>query len=347
MPKVSVIVPVYNSEQYLARCIESVLNQTFRDFELILVDDGSADKSGIICGEYSAKDSRVKVIHKSNGGASSARNAGLDAAEGKYIMFADSDDYVKSNMISMLLEKMTDDVDLVFSGLETIEKGVSEIHSAGDDVYSVTDLIGAYAKESFPRNLVCVSVGKLFRNDLIQKHSMRYDESMRYGEDACFNFSYIDKCGKILSISGIGYVYARENENSLTSGIRTYTYRDQRNVFKMIRGLAEKYKCGASIKTLDCFIAKICTEIPVRAIYEGEKNTGMRILKEMSEDEWYAGFVNMLKGDRKVYFIARLIRNGNIKTVYLLLTVRRLFTRALRGKRADKAEIRRTEGNYA
>lgn len=99
MPKISIIVPVYNVEKYLRKCIDSILNQTFKDFELILIDDGSTDESGKICDEYNLKDNRIKVIHKENGGLSSARNAGLDIAQGEYIGFVDSDDWIESDQI--------------------------------------------------------------------------------------------------------------------------------------------------------------------------------------------------------------------------------------------------------
>lgn len=97
-PTISVIIPVYNAEKYLRRCIDSVLSQTFTDFELLLIDDGSKDKSGAICDEYAAKDSRVRVFHKENGGVSSARNMGLDNACGNYIAFVDADDWIDGNM---------------------------------------------------------------------------------------------------------------------------------------------------------------------------------------------------------------------------------------------------------
>ncbi len=93
-PKISVIVPVYNVEKYLRRCIDSILSQTFSDFELLLIDDGSKDKSGDICDEYVAKDVRIKVFHKANAGVSSARNLGLDKAKGEFIFFVDSDDFL-------------------------------------------------------------------------------------------------------------------------------------------------------------------------------------------------------------------------------------------------------------
>ena len=99
---ISVIVPVYNTEKYLHRCVDSILAQTFTDFELLLIDDGSTDSSGAICDEYAQKDSRVRVFHKENGGVSSARNLGLDKAKGKWVTFVDSDDWIKESFLNKL-----------------------------------------------------------------------------------------------------------------------------------------------------------------------------------------------------------------------------------------------------
>ena len=104
MPELSVIVPVYNAEKYLHKCVDSILNQTYRDFELLLVDDGSPDQCGTICDAYAAQDSRVKVIHKPNGGVSEARNVGLDQAKGNYISFIDPDDWVETDMFQAVLD---------------------------------------------------------------------------------------------------------------------------------------------------------------------------------------------------------------------------------------------------
>ena len=106
-PKISVIVPVYNAEKYLHRCIDSILSQTFTDFELLLIDDGSKDGSGAICDEYAAKDNRVRVFHKENGGVSSARNLGLDNACGEWVTFVDADDYVRPSYLATYIEIST------------------------------------------------------------------------------------------------------------------------------------------------------------------------------------------------------------------------------------------------
>ena len=121
MPTISIIVPIYKVEPYLRRCVDSILDQTFSDFELILVDDGSPDNCGSICEEYAAKDERVKVIHKPNGGLSSARNAGLNMAQGDYIGFVDSDDYIESNMFEQLFRvAVQSDAQIVQCGVKIV-----------------------------------------------------------------------------------------------------------------------------------------------------------------------------------------------------------------------------------
>ena len=109
---ISIIVPIYNAEQYLHRCIDSILHQNYTDFELLLIDDGSKDASGAICDEYAAKDTRVRVFHKENGGVSSARNLGLDNAQGEYITFCDADDYVDQEWLAAYRDAIAGDIDL-------------------------------------------------------------------------------------------------------------------------------------------------------------------------------------------------------------------------------------------
>ena len=113
MKKISIIVPVYKTEQYLDRCVESIVNQTYNNLEIILVDDGSADNCPAMCDKWAEKDNRIKVIHKENGGVSSARNAGIDAASGEYIGFVDGDDWIDTDMYDFLMSHFDDDTDIV------------------------------------------------------------------------------------------------------------------------------------------------------------------------------------------------------------------------------------------
>ena len=119
-PKISVIVPVYKAEAYLHRCVDSILAQTFQDFEVLLIDDGSPDRSGEICDEYARKDKRVRVFHKENGGVSSARNMGLDNARGEYVCFVDSDDWLDEEMFAIICSFFLSNkqIDILFWGFQ-------------------------------------------------------------------------------------------------------------------------------------------------------------------------------------------------------------------------------------
>lgn len=133
MPIISIIVPVYNVERYLERCVDSILGQIFNDYELILIDDGSRDRSGAICDRYANLDNRIKVIHKTNGGLSSARNAGLDVAQGEYVGFVDSDDWIAAEMYDELLRLLKDSgSDVAACGC--VETAVFTMQAAGKNV---------------------------------------------------------------------------------------------------------------------------------------------------------------------------------------------------------------------
>ena len=148
---ISIIVPVYNIEEYLPRCIESILAQTYSNLELILVDDGSVDKSGKICDAYAEKDVRVRVLHKENGGSSSARNAGILLAKGQYIGFVDSDDYIEANMY----QKMMDAIAL--TGCNIVQVARDEIDDKGNLMQSICEMpeeLIQYSAEEFMKELL-------------------------------------------------------------------------------------------------------------------------------------------------------------------------------------------------
>ena len=130
----SVIVPVYNTEPYLSRCIESILNQGSINFELLLIDDGSTDSSGAICDSYAEKDTRIRVFHKENGGVSSARNLGIDNAQGEWLYFVDSDDELLPNGLRTLVDNISDDVDVVMGGFESVNELGNVIREATESV---------------------------------------------------------------------------------------------------------------------------------------------------------------------------------------------------------------------
>lgn len=216
-PKISVIVPVYNVEKYLPRCIDSILSQTFTEFELLLIDDGSPDNCGKICDEYVAKDSRVRVFHKPNGGVSSARNLGLDKAQGGWITFIDSDDYVGKEYLAEFVNIVTkcDAEFVVINNYGNILEGNTEKILMRDDY----DIL--FSEDCFHR--VCAPWGKLFNLDIIRTLNLRFNQELSLGEDVIFVLSYLLGISKLVQIKSCSYCYELR-DGSLTKKENSYEY---------------------------------------------------------------------------------------------------------------------------
>lgn len=185
-PVVSIIVPVYNAEKFIHRCIDSILAQTFTDWELLLIDDGSKDASGKICDEYAAKDERIRVFHKENGGVSSARNLGLDHARGEWITFVDADDYIEENFLKSFEGNL--DADIVVGNMYVKRKN-SEENVLSGILSGYNCSIKSVISGNLTRFVFQSSNGKLFKASLLQ--GLRFDEQMVIGEDCLFLHSYM------------------------------------------------------------------------------------------------------------------------------------------------------------
>lgn len=199
--KLSVIIPVYNSEKYLNECIDSVLSQDFEDFELLLINDGSTDKSGKICDEYAKKDKRVNVFHKENGGVSSARNLGLKYAKGEWIAFVDSDDRVSIGFFNCFKGKNPTE-DWLFFGIEVVSKTkLSTINEFDDDVVAIESVFEKYTIQPHFQSLH----SKLYKSSIINKYNVQFQEEFDFGENTIFNLHYLFQCKQIRTESLISY----------------------------------------------------------------------------------------------------------------------------------------------
>ena len=208
---ISVIVPIFNAEKYLHRCIKRILAQDYTDYELLLIDDGSIDNSATICDEFAKYDNRIRVFHKENGGVSSARNWGLDKAIGEYIMFVDSDDYMLPGMLEVMVSTLkAKSADLVVCG--TTETGGGYWRPIADVDYSINQL-----KENFVSllhtELLSPPWNKIYKKEIIG--SNRFCEDISFGEDLLFNIQYLEKCENISLIKESPFYHEKENENSL------------------------------------------------------------------------------------------------------------------------------------
>ena len=287
MPQISVIVPIYKTEAYLRRCVDSILAQTFTDFELILVDDGSPDKCYAICEDYKAKDNRVIVIHKKNGGVSSARNAGLDVVRGEFVTFVDSDDYVKPAYLRELLEKNADFVCqngdiLKEDGTIAFERSIETFHTqnlSAEDVYRMVydDSLG-------------YTWGKALRSDIIRKNHIQFRENMKFMEDTLFMTEYALKCKSVAAEDIRNYCYILyRDDRALTSMDGGELLRCSRMAAREICKVLSDAGCS-NIDTLYHYKLHLAYNVYFKDIIKFSRsslNNNIRILMETSGDpDW-------------------------------------------------------------
>lgn len=218
MPTISIIVPVYNSKNTIKRCIDSILSQSFSDFELILIDDGSIDKSAYICDEYKKSDNRVIVVHNTNHGVSFTRNTGLELAKGEYITFIDSDDYVEEDYLKNLFNPQ---FDFTVCGYTTVDNlgNVRSKNQYTSVFYKNTEQIDWF--ELFKGNMLHTPFAKLFKLDIIKKNNIIFDTHISCGEDTVFVVDYLSHINSLIVSEQINYFYVvSDNGNSLSTKLR-------------------------------------------------------------------------------------------------------------------------------
>lgn len=240
----SVIMPIYNSEKYLRRCIDSVLAQTASDFELILVDDGSKDKSGEICEEYAATDSRVKYIRKENAGVSAARNTGLDNAKGEYIGFIDSDDEIKPDMYQSLLDcgYETDSQIVICDAVTVYPDGKTE-----EDTLPCFEISKSLSRKDFTPEQLLFSAGAawrcIYKRELLEENKVRFPVGIKLSEDRIFNILAIGHAEKIYYLKKQFYLRYVISESAVNKYHSDY-FETVLNAGKKIEEVL--YKCGFS-----------------------------------------------------------------------------------------------------
>lgn len=211
---ISIIIPVYNAKKYLCKCLDSILSQSFKNWECILVDDGSIDDSGRICDDYAEKESRFHVIHKKNGGVSSARNIGLDNANGKWVTFIDADDYVLPSFLENLMVN-TEHEDLICSGYKRFGDSNMNCQTPETKRYEISEYIHDIFEMSSNKKLRLGAIsypwGKLLKTDIIKNHKLRFNSKMKLSEDTCFMLQYLEFVYNVIVIKGGDYMYYTNN----------------------------------------------------------------------------------------------------------------------------------------
>lgn len=290
---ISIIIPVYNTEKYLHRCIDSILAYTYTDFELLLIDDGSTDNSGKICDEYAQKDNCIRVFHKKNGGVSSARNLGLDNAIGKYVMFVDSDDCMLPGMCEVMQATLeAKGADLVVCG--TTETGGGYWRPIVDIDYSIGQL-----KENFVSllhtELLSPPWNKIYKKEKIGHK--RFCEDISFGEDLMFNLRYLEECEKISFIKDSPFYHEKGNDNSLVVRFNKDRLIDIEKVWEVVddfsankNGLYHKYLRDITVYVRQLFKTKQYTWSEKKYILE--KWHFVSLIKRINLFNYKVNYVN-------------------------------------------------------
>lgn len=257
MPEVSVIIPVYNVENKLRRCLDSIMKQTFSDYELILVNDGSRDSSGDICDEYAKRDARIKVIHQDNKGASAARNRGISQAQAQYITFVDSDDYVHVDFLNTLYElAQRKNADVAVCCYYNIENGISQpmLHNFEDNVA----LSGEEIQHVIYNNIVEDNTkgyyslcNKIFRKEMLFENNILVDESMSFGEDMVFVLDCLKFCNCIAFSKEPLYYYESAEEGLFRSYRQSFLVDVLKCYNRIIEQVDTYNEVDSSYKTLN------------------------------------------------------------------------------------------------
>lgn len=294
MPKVSVIVPVYNVEAYLPMCIDSILSQTLSDLELILIDDGSPDHCGTICDDYAAKDSRVKVIHQKNSGVSAARNAGLAIAQGEYIGFVDPDDYIIPGAYEDLIcavEKKQAQIGIFGFSFCTETGEPLEDSKVPVGVYDRTALISSIY--GMPNHLHGSMCNKVFAKAILS--GLKFDEQVAIGEDWLLLYECYLRTERAVAVDFCGYT-VRNRSSSATRKVTAQLYINKQKTYYRLYTYAamqsEEIQRRAVAKILDtCYTNK---RLIISECYDREAVRFInRQLREIAVHEWMHGHLSL------------------------------------------------------
>lgn len=306
MSLISVIIPIYNVEKYLRQCLDTVINQSYKNLEIILVDDGSPDGCANICEEYALKDSRIKVIHKSNEGLGYARNTGLKHASGDYIYFLDSDDWIDLNFFECMAGAMESyNADMVICGFNKASgnkieahRMVSETEIIENEMIADSILLPMIGRESTYLNDYTINMcvwTNLYKRSIIDKNKLLFFSEREYlSEDICFNLKYLHHINKVIMIPDCLYYY-RNNPVSLTNQYKPNEYfmivRLYNEIFQLIKSIGLENKIEYRLhrffitKTRQTIALAVNTKMPFKSKYQIVRTilkdeTLQRILKE-------------------------------------------------------------------
>ena len=327
-PKVSIIVPIYNSEKYMSKCIESILNQTLSEIEIILVNDGSTDNSRKIIENYAKKDNRIKVIHQQNSGPSVARNKGIRIAKGKYIGFVDSDDYIEPNMYEELYNNANN------KNIEVAMCSYNEKHLYNDIEYVIKPKLDSnriYEKEDIKQGIISTFskndnygfyslCNKLYLKEWLIKENLTIDTNRDHGEDARLNLILLTKVNSIYFINKPLYNYYIRKRESLTTVVRDNMYKyilDNKNFHDYLCNLyGYQHLMDKGRKNYLNNIFQYMNSISISRFKLRKK---VKILNQIMNDDTFKNNINSYECPYRYYKLLKLSCRYKLSLIYIFL----------------------------
>lgn len=342
--KLSIIIPIYNAEKYLERCIDSILLQSFQDFELILVNDGSTDRSRFICESYAQRDNRVILINKPNGGSSSAKNIGLSHARGQYIEFVDADDYLDKEYIEHLWTGCDEyDADVCIGNVSFTKIRNSDIKSKKHvemkrGYFTLKDFLMFYP-QYMPKAIIGAPWNKLYKKEIIDAYEIKFDTKIKNNEDTHFNYWYLSKCSSVYVSDEPYYNYVDENVSSASRSyipnlfdiyLMTYDkaikFLKDTGVYEHNIGFQRQYFINLVIGAMNQIV--LCKN---RLSRSDKLKQIKKIVNNIKVEE---AVKNIRYADRKKQILLMLMKKKYYRTIYLMI----LMNYKIKGKDTAKNE---------
>lgn len=284
--KYSIILPIYNADKYLQKCLNSLLEQTINDFEVILIDDGSTDKSPSICDEFARKDKRFKVIHKKNGGVSAARNTGLEISQGEWVCFVDADDEVKPEWLENFEHSINDDIDIVIQGASIVDYNTTRLIKFPNKIYSKNNLAELISYWQRIESNMGSLWTKAIRSSIVKKNNILFNTDIKHYEDWVFFTYCLLYIRNVVTINKEGYIYNHCNSTLTSKSNKPANAEWRLNAFRV------RYEAAQQLKSIDkqaywIYIEKI-SQLMMQTIYQIYKEKypkykRLEILKEFSQ----------------------------------------------------------------
>ena len=329
---ISVIVPIYNVERYLNRCLNSIVNQKYTNLEIILVDDGSPDNCPLICEEWRKKDSRIRVIHKKNAGLGFARNTGIENATGKYIIFVDSDDYIEENLVFEAYKKIKQySADIVMFGLNTrnangelISTLIPDVHKEifkDDEIlnYILPSMISYSPIDGKNIGLNMSASGSMFSMDLIKKHCWRFVSEREYISEDFYSLLDLYRYVKCFTVIEKGFYNYCENSNSLSRSYKNNRYQQICICYKKMLENSMNYGYPKVIEDAlySQFMGSVIASIKQIVDVDKSKEEKIQLIEEIISDDYFKfARDNMNKknetNSRKIFYLVTKFNNPNL-----------------------------------